>query len=108
DILETLPDPFFLSSTDEAKVLVDAAYKYERDRSKAAFRKKGISPSDILRHLKEPVAGTRSAIRAADYMETTLSLLKKKLLRMVKGEFNITDVLSRKQKEIITKATGCD
>lgn len=33
DILETLPDPFFLSSTDEAKELVDAAYKYERDRS---------------------------------------------------------------------------
>ncbi|XP_038232110.1 myeloperoxidase-like [Dermochelys coriacea] len=76
--------------------------------AKEAFWKKDISPSDILRHLKEPVGGTRSAIRAADYMETTLSLLKKKLLRMVKGEFNITDVLSRKQQEMISKATGCD
>nr|XP_042702088.1 myeloperoxidase-like [Chrysemys picta bellii] len=108
DILETLPDPFFLSSTNEAKELVDAAYKYERDRAKEAIGEKDASPSDFLKHLKDPVAGTRSAIRAADYMETTLSLLKKKLRRLVKGKFNITDVLSRKQKEIISKATGCD
>ncbi|XP_034608803.1 myeloperoxidase-like [Trachemys scripta elegans] len=108
DILETLPDPFFLSSTNEAKELVDAAYKYERDRAKEAIGEKDASPSDFLKHLKDPVAGTRSAIRAADYMETTLSLLKKKLRRLMKGKFNITDVLSRKQKEIISKATGCD
>ncbi|XP_030392889.1 myeloperoxidase-like [Gopherus evgoodei] len=108
DIMETLPDPFFLSSTDEAKKLVDAAYKYERDRAKEAIQEKDVSPSDFLKHLKDPVAGTRSAIRAADYMETTLSLLKKKLRWIMKGKFNITDVLSRKQKAIISKATGCD
>ncbi|XP_067393757.1 myeloperoxidase-like [Emydura macquarii macquarii] len=108
DILEMLPDRFFLRSTDEAKEMVDAAYKYERNRAKEALKHKDISPSDILKHLKEPVAGTRSAIRAADYMETTLNLLKKKLLWITKGKFNITDVLSRKQKEIISKATGCD
>uniref|UniRef100_A0A8C3P7V5 Eosinophil peroxidase n=1 Tax=Chrysemys picta bellii TaxID=8478 RepID=A0A8C3P7V5_CHRPI len=77
-------------------------------RAKEAIGEKDASPSDFLKHLKDPVAGTRSAIRAADYMETTLSLLKKKLRRLVKGKFNITDVLSRKQKEIISKATGCD
>lgn len=32
DILEMLPDRFFLRSTDEAKEMVDAAYKYERNR----------------------------------------------------------------------------
>ncbi|EMP30549.1 Myeloperoxidase, partial [Chelonia mydas] len=77
-------------------------------RAKETIGEMDVRPSDFLKHLKEPVAGTRSAIRAADYMETTLSLLKKKLLRIVKGKFNITDVLSRKQKEIISKATGCD
>lgn len=77
-------------------------------KSKKELPKKSARPCDFLKHLKEPVAGTRSAIRAADYLETTLKILKKKLLRMVKGEFNLTDVLSKKQKEMISKMTGCD
>ncbi|XP_074869603.1 myeloperoxidase-like isoform X2 [Carettochelys insculpta] len=107
-IVKTLPEPFFLSSINEAKRLVDAAYKHERERAKETLPKKNASPSDFLKHLKEPVAGTRSAIRAADYMETTLRLLNKKLLRLVKGQFNLTDILTKKQKEIISKATGCE
>lgn len=36
------------------------------------------------------MAGTRAAVRAADYMETTLTLLKEKLRWAVKGDFNVT------------------
>uniref|UniRef100_A0A8C8SDE3 Lactoperoxidase n=1 Tax=Pelusios castaneus TaxID=367368 RepID=A0A8C8SDE3_9SAUR len=108
DASETLPDPSVLSSTNEAKKVVDDAFKKERDEKKQNLKEKDVSPSDFLKHLKEPVAGTRSAIRAAYYMETTLNLLKKELQRRVKGEFNITDVLTRKQKEMIARATGCD
>lgn len=36
------------------------------------------------------MAGTRAAVRAADYMETTLALLKEKLRWAVRGDFNVT------------------
>lgn len=36
------------------------------------------------------MAGSRAAIRAADYVETTLTLLKEKLQGHVRGDFNIT------------------
>lgn len=49
-----------------------------------------MNPIELLRYFKQPVAGTRAAIRAADYMGTTLTLLKEKLRRVVKGDFNVT------------------
>ncbi|KYO48518.1 hypothetical protein Y1Q_0003945 [Alligator mississippiensis] len=90
DIPEVLSAPAILSSVNEAKQLVDAAYKHARKRSKQALEEDKVNPSDFLKHLTEPVAGTRSAIRSADYMETTLSLLKKKLQQNMKRPFNIT------------------
>lgn len=45
---------------------------------------------DFLKHLKEPVGRTRCAVRAADYLETTLKLLKGKLQLLGKGRFNVT------------------
>ncbi|XP_059573530.1 myeloperoxidase-like [Alligator mississippiensis] len=107
DIPEVLSAPAILSSVNEAKQLVDAAYKHARKRSKQALEEDKVNPSDFLKHLTEPVAGTRSAIRSADYMETTLSLLKKKLQQNMKRPFNITDLLDGEQKATISKATGC-
>lgn len=49
-----------------------------------------MTPVELLRYFKQPVAGTRAAVRAADYMETTLTLLKEKLRWAVKGDFNVT------------------
>ncbi|NWH70528.1 PERM Myeloperoxidase, partial [Piaya cayana] len=66
------------------------------------------NPMDFLKHLKDPVGTTRSAIRAADYLEMTLNLLKKKLQQSGKWRFNVTDLLDRKQRDIISKETGCD
>lgn len=57
---------------------------------KEKLRNEAFTPADILGHIKQPVGGTRVMIRAADYMETTLSLLKEKLQWTVKGKFNVT------------------
>ncbi|XP_042298513.1 myeloperoxidase-like [Sceloporus undulatus] len=108
DASEELTDPELLGSINEAKKLVDEAYKFSRERSKASLNKTHVSPSDFLKHLKEPVAATRSALRAASYLDTSLDLLKKKLQKKWQRPFNITDVLSSKQKETISKVTGCD
>ncbi|XP_061460712.1 myeloperoxidase-like [Rhineura floridana] len=105
---KTLTDPDLLSSINKAKQLVDAAYKFSRERAKENLKKTHATPSDFLKHLKEPVAGTRNAIRAASYMETVLDILNKKVQMVWHRPFNITDVLSSKQKEMITRATGCD
>ncbi|OXB56108.1 hypothetical protein ASZ78_007962, partial [Callipepla squamata] len=67
-----------------------------------------LNPIELLRYFKQPVAGTRAAIRAADYMGTTLTLLKEKLRRVVKGDFNVTDMLTPAQLGMIFKATGCE
>ncbi|OXB71371.1 UNVERIFIED_CONTAM: hypothetical protein H355_011748, partial [Colinus virginianus] len=67
-----------------------------------------LNPIELLRYFKQPVAGTRAAIRAADYMGTTLTLLKEKLRWVVKGDFNVTDMLTPAQLGMIFKATGCE
>lgn len=48
------------------------------------------NPMDFLKHLKDPVGRTRSAVRAADYLETTLQLLKEKLHLSGNCRFNVT------------------
>ncbi|NXJ69749.1 PERE peroxidase, partial [Rostratula benghalensis] len=75
---------------------------------KRKLEEKIVSPMDFLKHLKDPVGRTRSAVRAADYLETTLKLLRTKLRLSGKCRLNITDLLSRKQKEVISRETGCD
>ncbi|KAM9370675.1 eosinophil peroxidase-like [Phaethornis superciliosus] len=65
------------------------------------------SPMDFLKILRDPVGRTRSTARFADYLETTLKLLRMKLRLSGKWRFNVTDVLSRKQKKMISKETGC-
>ncbi|NXI64251.1 PERE peroxidase, partial [Anseranas semipalmata] len=105
---EVLSDSSLLSSISEARQLVDAAYLHARKSLKRKLEEKVVSPVDFLKHLKEPVGRTRSAVRAADYLETTLKLLKRKLQLSGKGRFNVTDLLDRKQKEMISKETGCD
>ncbi|XP_075627819.1 myeloperoxidase [Balearica regulorum gibbericeps] len=108
DLLEELSDVSLLSSVDEAKQLVDAAYKRTRDRIKEHLQNDALTPTELLGYFKQPVAGTRAAVRAADYMETTLTLLKEKMRWAVRGDFNVTDLLTPAQLEMIFKASGCD
>uniref|UniRef100_A0A669P8L2 Eosinophil peroxidase n=1 Tax=Phasianus colchicus TaxID=9054 RepID=A0A669P8L2_PHACC len=72
-------DAFLLSSVNEARQLVDSAYKDTRGRIKKNLENDALNPIDLLRYFKQPVAGTR-VIRAADYMGTTPTLLEEKLL----------------------------
>ncbi|KGL80692.1 Myeloperoxidase, partial [Tinamus guttatus] len=105
---EELSDASVLSSVNEAKQLVDSAYKHTRDSIKKNLQNSSLTPIELLGYFKQPVAGTRSAVRTADYMETTLTLLKEKLRWTVKGDFNVTDILTPAQLGMIFKATGCD
>ncbi|XP_040468672.1 eosinophil peroxidase-like [Falco naumanni] len=108
DLSELLSDASLLSSVSKAKQLVDAAYKHTRNRIKEHLQNDAFTPVELLRYFKQPVAGTRAAVRAADYMETTLALLKEKLQRAVRGNFNVTDLLTPDQLGMISKASGCD
>ncbi|XP_065503154.1 myeloperoxidase-like [Caloenas nicobarica] len=108
DLPQELSDTSLLSSADEAKRLVDAAYKRTRDRIKEHLQNDALTPTELLGYFKQPVAGTRAAVRAADYMETTLTLLKEKLRWAVRGDFNVTDLLTPAQLGMIFKASGCD
>uniref|UniRef100_A0A8C8BKG2 Lactoperoxidase n=1 Tax=Otus sunia TaxID=257818 RepID=A0A8C8BKG2_9STRI len=92
------------SSISEARQLVDTAYLHARKSLKKNLEEKVANPMDFLKHLKDPVGRTRSAVRAADYLETTLKLLKIKLQLSGKWRFNVTGNV----KEVISKETGCD
>ncbi|KAM6242101.1 myeloperoxidase-like [Porphyrio hochstetteri] len=104
---EEISGSSLLSIISEAKDLVDIAYLNARKSLKRKLEEKITNPMDFLKHLKDPVGKTRSAIRAADYLEMTLRLLKTKLHLSGKWRFNVTDLLDRKQKEVISKETGC-
>ncbi|XP_074117999.1 myeloperoxidase-like isoform X1 [Sminthopsis crassicaudata] len=97
------------SSMEEAKKLVDKAYKEKRERIKQKMRTGTASARDLMSFFKQPVAGTRIASRAADYLHVALNLLEKKLQpwHRHRGPFNITDVLTPPQLEFLSKASGC-
>ncbi|KAG1970807.1 thyroid peroxidase [Pimephales promelas] len=98
---------FILDSIEEAKQIVDAAYKYSRDESLARVRRDVIKPSDKLRLLKQPARKTREAVRAADYMGQTLRLISEKAHHVHKRSINATDLLTRDELNTITRLTGC-
>uniref|UniRef100_A0A7N4NNA2 Myeloperoxidase n=1 Tax=Sarcophilus harrisii TaxID=9305 RepID=A0A7N4NNA2_SARHA len=97
------------NSMEEAKKLVDKAYKEKRERIKQKMRTGTASARDLMSFFKQPVAGTRIASRAADYLHVALNLLEKKLQprHRRRGPFNITDVLTPPQLEFLSKASGC-
>lgn len=45
---------------------------------------------DLLAYFKQPVAATRRAVQAADYMHVALGLLEEKLQPQGPGPFNVT------------------
>ncbi|XP_063809377.1 myeloperoxidase-like [Pseudophryne corroboree] len=74
---------------------------------KSRMKRETVSPSDLMAFFKQPVAISRNAIRAADYMDLTLLLVTEKVKLIHPGPFNISDILTYEQKEIIYKLSGC-
>uniref|UniRef100_A0A8C9XZ03 C1q domain-containing protein n=1 Tax=Sander lucioperca TaxID=283035 RepID=A0A8C9XZ03_SANLU len=65
------------------------------------------NPSDILRLMKQPVGPTRTAVRAADYMDNAVKLIKRSLERREKRSINATDLISDDDLKVIADLTGC-
>ncbi|XP_029476477.1 eosinophil peroxidase-like [Oncorhynchus nerka] len=107
---ESLGGPFIHSSVEEAKRLVDEAYKYSREKSLERVRGQSTRPSDVIRLLKQPARDTRSAVRSADYLENTLRLIHEKVHsthRLHKRSLNATDLLTAEELDTIVRVTGC-
>ncbi|EPY83556.1 peripheral-type benzodiazepine receptor-associated protein 1 [Camelus ferus] len=96
-----------LTCMEEAKRLVDKAYKERRESIKQRLRSGSASPMELLSYFKQPVAGTRTAVRAADYLHVALGLLERKLRSLWPGPFNVTDVLTPVQLNLLSKTSGC-
>uniref|UniRef100_A0AAZ3RCG4 Myeloid-specific peroxidase n=1 Tax=Oncorhynchus tshawytscha TaxID=74940 RepID=A0AAZ3RCG4_ONCTS len=97
---ESLSSPFIQSSVEEAKRLVDEAYKYSREKSLERVRGQSTRPSDVLHLLKQPARDTRSAVRSADYLENTLRLIHEKV-------HSTHRLLNANELDTIVRVTGC-
>ncbi|KAG8590071.1 hypothetical protein GDO81_006622 [Engystomops pustulosus] len=106
DGVEELDNNLILSSVQEAKKLVDAAYKRTRDVLKERLRSRTLSPSDVMTYFKQPVATSRTFIRSADYIETSLQLLTEKVRSIYSRPFNISDLLTVNQIDMLHKVSG--
>ncbi|CAL8281587.1 eosinophil peroxidase [Gadus morhua] len=103
----SLGRPYLVECFEEAKKLVDDAYKYSREESLSRVRRDVVSPGDILRLMKQPRGASRSAVRSADYMDQTLRLLHERVHRVHKRSLNTTDLLPREDLEVLSKISGC-
>ncbi|XP_051278095.1 eosinophil peroxidase-like isoform X1 [Dicentrarchus labrax] len=90
-----------------AKANVDSAYSYSRQQSIDRVRRNAANPSDILRLLKQPAGLTRSAVRAADYMDNAVKLIKRSLEKRQKRSINATDLITEEDLQVIADLTGC-
>lgn len=102
-----LSHSFIEKCVNTAKANVDAAYKYSREVSIDRVKRNAASPADVLRLLKQPNGPSRQAVRAADYMDNTLHLIKRTLARRHKRSINATDVISERDLQLIARLTGC-
>ncbi|KAM8887395.1 eosinophil peroxidase-like isoform 1-T4 [Spinachia spinachia] len=90
-----------------AKATVDSAYEYSRRVSVERVRRNAVSPSDVLRLLKQPSGATRTAVRSADYMHNAVQLIQASLHKRQKRSINATDLISEEDLQFIAELTGC-
>ncbi|XP_044141706.1 myeloperoxidase-like [Bufo gargarizans] len=102
-----LHNDVILSSTREAKKLVGDAYFQTRTKLKTRSKRETARFQDVMAFFKQPVGTTRNVIRSADYLDVTLQLITEKLKTTQPGPFNVSDVLTEEQKQIISQLTGC-
>ncbi|XP_042365182.1 eosinophil peroxidase isoform X1 [Plectropomus leopardus] len=102
-----LGSPLLQKCFEDAKKIVDDAYKYSREESLRRVRKEVVRPHDALRLLKQPRGDTRSAVRSADYMAQTLRLLQERVHHRHRRSLNATDLLSEEDLRRLADITGC-
>lgn len=107
DVLGQVENSVVLNCMEEAKKLVDKAYKDRRESIKQRLRSGSASPMELLSYFKQPVAATRTAVRAADYLHVALGLLEVKLQGLSRRPFNVTDVLTPDQLSLLSRSSGC-
>ncbi|KAM9360665.1 uncharacterized protein ABDE67_001280 [Symphorus nematophorus] len=71
------------------------------------LKRSSANPSDILRLVKQPVGPARTAVRAAEYMDNAVSLLRASLGNRRKRSINATDLISEDDLQVIARLTGC-
>uniref|UniRef100_A0A8C6SNJ6 Myeloid-specific peroxidase n=1 Tax=Neogobius melanostomus TaxID=47308 RepID=A0A8C6SNJ6_9GOBI len=76
-------------------------------RSLSRVRREVVRPHDALRLLKQPRGDTRSAVRAADYLDQTLRLLQERTHHVHKRSLNATDLLTEEELKSLAEITGC-
>ncbi|XP_004377940.1 myeloperoxidase [Trichechus manatus latirostris] len=106
-VLREVETSVVMTCMEEAKRLVDKAYKERRESIKQRLRDGLASPMELLSYFKQPVAATRTAVRAADYLHVALNLLEGKLRPLWPRPFNVTDVLTPSQLTLLWKSSGC-
>ncbi|KAJ8286117.1 hypothetical protein GJAV_G00034740 [Gymnothorax javanicus] len=108
-LAESLGSRYILSAVEEARRIVDEAYKYSREMSLERLRRNTISPANKLRVMKLPCGETRNIVRAADYMENTLRIIQEKVHHNSrrKRSLNATDLLTPEELSLIATLTGC-
>ncbi|PWA26584.1 hypothetical protein CCH79_00000837, partial [Gambusia affinis] len=86
-----LGSPFLHKCFEEAKKIVDDAYKYSREESLRRVRKDVVQPHDALRLMKQPRGDTRSAPRNQAQLAEVLRnpTLAQKLLELYGTPDNI-------------------
>ncbi|XP_070706569.1 eosinophil peroxidase [Pempheris klunzingeri] len=104
---EYLGSPLLQQCFEEAKKIVDDAYRYSREESVRRVRREEVRPHDALRLMKQPRGLTRSAVRSADYMAQTLRLLHERVHHVHKRSLNATDLLSAEDLRRLAEITGC-
>ncbi|XP_023262245.1 eosinophil peroxidase-like [Seriola lalandi dorsalis] len=102
-----LGSPFLQQCFQEAKTIVDDAYKYSREESLRRVRREVVSPHDALRLLKQPRGDTRTAVRSADYLDQTLRLVHNRVHHVHKRSLNATDLLTEEDLNDLVRITGC-
>lgn len=62
----------------------------KQHRSLDRVRRNALNPAHVLRLLKQPAGVSRTAVRAADYMENAVILVKRSLERRQRRSVNAT------------------
>ncbi|XP_068166919.1 eosinophil peroxidase-like [Antennarius striatus] len=91
----------------KAKAIVDSAYEYSRKECIKRVKKNAAKPSDILLLMKQPVGRTRTAVRAADYMNNAVNFIRASLGKHHKCSINATDIISEEDLQVISDLSGC-
>ncbi|XP_068166580.1 eosinophil peroxidase-like [Antennarius striatus] len=104
---QSLDRSFLEETMKEAKEIVDSAYEYSRRESIARVKRKTASPADILRLLKQPEGKTRSAVRAADYMNVAIDLIKKSVSKRQKRSLSAADIITDEVLQALSDLSGC-